>query len=184
MAERVVDDLEVVQVEEQDHGRLGRHPVGPAAPSTRSANRLRFGEAGQRVVVGLVAQLFLETRELGQRLSSWPFSRATAAWLASVSSRRRSSSVNAVPSVSRLAIMHRADEVRLPAQRRHALPGGSSSALRSSAPGHVEERVQLHAAMRVNDGVVRIKQRTGSSSAARRPATLVSPSASSVSRRG
>ena len=35
--------------------------------------------------------------------SSWPFSRATAAWLASVSRSRRSSSENVVPSVSRFA---------------------------------------------------------------------------------
>ncbi len=35
--------------------------------------------------------------------SSWPFSRATAAWLARVSSSRRSSSSKLVPSVSRLA---------------------------------------------------------------------------------
>ena len=35
--------------------------------------------------------------------SSWPFSRATAAWLARVSSRRRSSSSKLVPSVRRLA---------------------------------------------------------------------------------
>ena len=35
---------------------------------TCSANRLRLREAGQRVVVGLVAELLLEPRELGQRL--------------------------------------------------------------------------------------------------------------------
>ena len=37
--------------------------------------------------------------------SSWPFSRATAAWLASVSSRRRSSGSKCVPSPSRLMMV-------------------------------------------------------------------------------
>ena len=36
--------------------------------TTFSRNRVRFGQAGQRVVIGLVAKLFLEPGELGQGL--------------------------------------------------------------------------------------------------------------------
>ena len=67
MAERVVDDLEVVEVEEQDD----RHPVGlPVAEVLRDllGEQGPVRQVGQRVVVGLVAELLLEPAELGQRL--------------------------------------------------------------------------------------------------------------------
>ena len=65
VAERVVDDLEVVQVQEQ----AGQ----PAAPgrnrsATSLASSVAVGQAGQRVVVGLVGQLRLEGQPLGDVL--------------------------------------------------------------------------------------------------------------------
>ena len=72
VAERVVDDLEVVEVEEQDD----RDPVvlAIARDGGRPARRTGPGSArsGQRVVVGLVAELLLEPGELGQRLLELP----------------------------------------------------------------------------------------------------------------
>ena len=68
VAEGVVDDLEVVEVEEQDDrdqpGRVGRlealgHALGEERP---------VGEPGQGVVVGLVLELVLESRQGAERL--------------------------------------------------------------------------------------------------------------------
>ena len=67
MAEGVVDDLEVVEVEEQDDGDRAR-PAARQPLVDLLGEQGPVGEAGQRVVMGLVAELLLEPRELGQRL--------------------------------------------------------------------------------------------------------------------
>ena len=67
VAERVVDHLEVVEVEEQDDRDAGLHAVA-------QVERHLLGEQGpvrqvrQRVVIGLVAELLLEPAELRERL--------------------------------------------------------------------------------------------------------------------
>jgi hypothetical protein len=55
VAERVVDDLELVEIDEQHGGG-----AGPSASASFSLNRVRFGRPGQLVVVRLVVELGLD----------------------------------------------------------------------------------------------------------------------------
>ena len=67
VAERVVDDLEAVEVEEQ-HGRAAvgwRRWARRIAWSRRSRNSTRFGQAGQRVVQRVVLQALLGLAAVG-----------------------------------------------------------------------------------------------------------------------
>ena len=68
VTQRVVDDLEVVEVEE-GHDR-GRRPVdrGDPAPLDLLDEGGPVGQSGQRVVERLVAELLLEPRQLVERL--------------------------------------------------------------------------------------------------------------------
>ena len=71
MAQGVVDDLEVVEVEEQHDGqRVGAW--GEEAVVDLLAEQGPVGEAGQRIVMGLMAELLLEARQLGERLLELP----------------------------------------------------------------------------------------------------------------
>ncbi len=67
MAEAVVDELEVVQVEEQ-HDRQPAHLVVGEHLFHALGQETAIGQPGKRVVIGLVAQLLLEPGQLGQRL--------------------------------------------------------------------------------------------------------------------
>jgi len=61
VAERVVDDLEVVQVDEQD----GDAPLGAERAAEALEEELAVGQAGERVVVGLPGELGLGGLALG-----------------------------------------------------------------------------------------------------------------------
>ena len=67
-AERVVDRLEVVEVDEQHRDRL----AGAAAPQQRVVDAIAeqrpVGEVGEQVVERLVRQLFLQLGQPGDRL--------------------------------------------------------------------------------------------------------------------
>ena len=65
MSERIVDDLEVVEIDEQ-HGDLG--PASRLArqrPFDVIAEEHAIGEPGQRIVEGVVEQLLLEVFLVG-----------------------------------------------------------------------------------------------------------------------
>ena len=66
VAEAVVDRLEVVEVEEEHCGPADVAVVERAADPLREEHPVR--KAGERVVVGLVAELVLQLRELGDGL--------------------------------------------------------------------------------------------------------------------
>ena len=69
MALRVVDDLEVVEVEEDDDRTARRaldHGVTPQLDLVDEGGPVR--QPGQRVVEGLVPELLLEPRQLVERL--------------------------------------------------------------------------------------------------------------------
>ena len=68
VAQGVVHDLEVVEVEEQDDGDRARAGMSASRAFDLLGEHRPVREAGQRVVVGLVAELLLEPRQLGQRL--------------------------------------------------------------------------------------------------------------------
>ena len=65
--QRVVDVLEVVEVEEQDDRHAARRRVLDRGVDLLG-EQAAVGEAGQRVVVGLEPELLLEPRQLRQRL--------------------------------------------------------------------------------------------------------------------
>ena len=65
MAERVVDRLEVVEVDEQNDRTTAALWRGAGVGHTLQEER-PVGEAGQRVVIGLVAQLLLQLGQLAE----------------------------------------------------------------------------------------------------------------------
>ncbi len=67
VAERVVDDLEVVEVEEE-HDRAEPLPRGDELLLDALGEEGAVGQPGERVVIGLVPELLLEPRQLGERL--------------------------------------------------------------------------------------------------------------------
>ena len=67
MAQRVVHDLEVVEVEEQDDGVEPGLAGGQLRIDLLGEHR-PVRQPGQRVVVGLMAELLLEAGQLGERL--------------------------------------------------------------------------------------------------------------------
>ena len=64
---RVVDHLEVVEIEEEDDRRPGRGLVREERVDAFD-EQAPVRQPGERVVIGLVAELLLEPRKLGQRL--------------------------------------------------------------------------------------------------------------------
>ena len=90
VAEPVVDRLEVVEVEEEHRRVVGRPACERLADAFGEEPAVR--QAGERVVVGLVAELLLDRS----------FSSSTLAWLANVSKSLRSSSLNVDTSPARL----------------------------------------------------------------------------------
>ena len=81
-------------------------PLGERLRRTRSMNSVRLARLGERVVVGLVVELLLERAAACMTAcSSRSYCSATLALVASVSSRRRSSSPKARTRPKRLASM-------------------------------------------------------------------------------
>jgi hypothetical protein len=64
VAEGVVDDLEVVEIEEHHDRHLRTRPLDPVTHGFEEQGPVR--QAGERVVIGLVAELLLEPRQLGK----------------------------------------------------------------------------------------------------------------------
>ena len=67
MAERVVDRLEIVEVDEEDRDSRRSAELSSAA-RTSLAEQRAVGQPGQRIVVGLVVQLLLQIAQLGDGL--------------------------------------------------------------------------------------------------------------------
>ena len=170
MAERVVDDLEVVEVEEQDdRDRARRHrPTRAAGPRSGRRTR-RFASPVRASWIGLVLELFLEVGQRASDCSSWPFSSATAVWLASVSNSLQLVEIERAEVAQPVGDDDRAHQARLADERRvrsrcgidRRLPSGA----RRLAAGRLRKRPALGDALHAA-GVV---ERRGRSVASCRP---------------
>ena len=141
VAQRVVHDLEVVEVEEQDDGiepglaggQLRIHLLGEHRP---------VRQPGQRVVVGLVAQLLLEAGQLGERLLQLAVLEGNGRLVGERLEEPQVLAVERGPLGEPVGDGHRADQPGLADERAdHRLPDGATG--QRPAGGRREERPAL-----------------------------------------
>ena len=120
VAERVVDDLEVVEVQEHDDRHLGAGRADPLADRFEEQRPVR--QPGQRVVVGLVAELLLEARQLGQRLLEVAVLEGNRRLVGEGLQQAEVIVAERCPLRQAVGDDHRADDLRLAAQRADHVP--------------------------------------------------------------